>query len=487
MNTWKKKVLPVVGIVALVGLVVGGIAWSKRGQVTVQTGKVQTEDLSSLVTASGQIKPKNFANVNANSIGKVTDIYVKEGQQVKKGQLLMRTEDIQEEADVDAQKAALKTAQADLQAQQANVDSAAAALKTSQADLAQSQAKLKQTKDDYDRGLQLLKVDLIARQAFDQRLSDYQVAVATLQSSQAKVNQARAQYEQAKFNMDMSSARILQNRAALVRATDVRDKTIYTSPYDGIVTDLPVHVGEVVVPGIQNTSGSLLFQVSDLSVITAEVMVDETDIVNVKMNQLADVLIDAIPNKTFKGHVTEIGQSALSSDTGQTTSTTTSSTSTEQAKQFKVVVTLDDPSQVLRPGLSTTAKITTATRKDTIAIPIQALTIRTRRQLEEQEKKANEGKALAAERKPLTQAEKDKAKEEVQGVFVVRNGRAVFIPVETGIMGTTDVEITKGLKPGDEIVTGSYSVLRTLKSNTKVKIDNTTAAGPGAGSSSQSS
>lgn len=486
MNTWKKKVLPALAVVALVALVVGGIAWSKRGQVTVQTGKVQTEDLSSIVTASGQIKPKNFANVNANSIGKVTDIYVKEGDAVTKGQVLMRTEDIQEEADVDAQKAALKTAQADLQAQTANVDSAAAGLKTAQADLAQAQAKLKQTKDDYNRGLQLLKDDLIARQAFDQRLSDYQVALATMQSSQAKVNQARAQYDQAKFNMDMSSAKILQNRAQLVRATDVRDKTIYASPYNGIVTDLPVHVGEVVVPGIQNTSGSLLFQVSDLSVITAEVMVDETDIVNVKMSQPADVLIDAIPNKTFKGRVTEIGQSALSQDTGQTTSTTTTTTS-EQAKQFKVVVTLDDPVKVLRPGLSTTAKITTATRKDAVAIPIQALTIRTRRQLEEQEKKANEGKALAAERKPLTQAEKDKAKEEVQGVFVVRNGRALFIPVETGIMGATDVEIAKGLKPGDEIVTGSYSVLRTLKSNTKVKIDNKAMATPAAGGPDQSS
>jgi HlyD family secretion protein len=233
-----------------------------------------------------------------------------------------------------------------------------------------------------------------------------------------------------------------------------------------------VHVGENVVPGIQNQPGSVLFQVSDLSVITAEVKVDETDIVNVKLGQPAEVNIDAIPNKTFKGHVTEIGQSAVSRTTGQTTSQ--SGAPSEEAKNFKVVVTLDDPPSNVRPGLSTTAKVTTATRQNAVTVPIQALTIRTRRELEETGKDAKD-KALAAgpgvSTPVASSKDKEKSKEELQGVFAVRKGRAVFVPVETGIMGATDVEVLKGLEQGEEMVTGSYQVLRTLKNNTKVKVE----------------
>jgi HlyD family secretion protein len=475
----KKPLLIGAGAVVLIGLVVGGIIWSKRGVVKVQTGKVTRQDLSAVVTASGEIKPptENFASVNANSFGKITEILVKEGDHVKKGQLLLRTEDVQQTANVEAQQAALKTAQADNSASQAAVQSAAAALKTAQADLAQAQAKFKQAKDDYTRGDQLFKDELIARQVFDQRISDYQVAEAGLQSAQSRVVQSKAQYQQAVYNRDMSAARISQNKAQLVGFEDARSKTIYTSPLDGIVTSLPVHVGENVVPGIQNQVGSQLFQVSDLSIITAEVKVDETDIINVKLGQPAEVQIDAVPNKTFKGHVTEIGQSAISRSTGQTT-TSSGAPTTEEAKDFKVVVTLDNPPPGMRPGLSATAKITTATRHNAVTIPIQALTIRTRQELEEAQKKKTKGAALAAENGAnLSAKEKEKAKEELQGVFVIKDGRAVFVPVETGIMGTTDIEILKGVEPGREIVTGSYQVLRTLKTDTKVKVDNS-AAGP---------
>jgi HlyD family secretion protein len=476
MKKWKKTALIVGAVVLLVGLVVGGISWSKRGTVTVQTGRVARGDLAAIVTASGEIKPppENLANVNANSMGKIVELRVREGQHVQKGQLLLRTEDVQLSANVDAQLAALKTEQADAAAMDAAVDSAAAALKTAQADLGQAEAKHVQAQQDYARGQQLLEQKLIAQQIFDQRRSDYQVAQANVQSAEAHVNQARAQYQQAVFNRDMAKARIAQNEAQLIGVRDVRDKTIYRSPLDGIVTSLPVHLGENVVPGIQNQVGSVLFQVSDLSVITAEVKVDETDIVNVRFGQPAEVTIDAIPNKTFKGHVTEIGQSAVSATTGQTTTTTTTSGSTsEEAKDFKVVVTVDNPPPNLRPGLSTTAKITTATRQNVVNIPIQALTIRTRAELEPSVNggKGKGGQALAAPKTTeLTAKEKEKAKEEIQGVFVIRNGRAQFVPVETGIMGVTDTEITKGLQPNDEIVTGTYQVLRTLKNNAKIKV-----------------
>jgi len=267
-------------------------------------------------------------------------------------------------------------------------------------------------------------------------------------------------------------------QAQLVSSEDARDKTIYTSPLDGIVTSLPVHVGENVVPGVQNTVGSLLYQISDLAVITAEVKVDETDIINVKLGQPAEVTIDAIPNKTFKGKVTEIGQSAIGRTSGATSGT--SATTTEEAKDFKVAVTLDNPPPGLRPGLSATAKITTATRQNAVGIPIQALTVRTRRQLEEEEQssKRGKGKAQPATTAQPTAAAKDKGKEEVQGVFVLKDGRAVFTPAETGIMGQTDVEVLKGVQPSEQIISGPFSVLRTLKNHTKVKVDNSAVTPP---------
>ena len=209
-----------------------------------------------------------------------------------------------------------------------------------------------------------------------------------------------------------------------------------------------------------------------MSIITSEVLVDETDIVNVKLAQPAEVTIDAVPNKTFKGKVTEIGQSAVGRTSGTTSGTNTTST-TEEAKDFKVVVTLDNPPPGMRPGLSATAKITTAFRQNAVTIPIQALTVRTRRQLEEEEQSSKGGKGkVQAATTPTTAAAKEKEKEEVQGVFMLKDGRAVFTPVETGIMGQSDVEVVKGVQANDQIVSGPFSVLRTLKNHTKVKVDN---------------
>jgi HlyD family secretion protein len=216
---------------------------------------------------------------------------------------------------------------------------------------------------------------------------------------------------------------------------------------------------------------------SDMSVVTAEVKVDETDIVNVKTGQDADVTIDAVPGKVFKGRVTEIGSQAVLRSSGL--ATTQSTTSTQEAKDFKVVVTLEKPPDNLRPGLSTTAKIKTAEKKNVLAIPIQALAVRTRKDLEEAAKNAKKSSSssvtLAA---PPPPAPGDPKKDEVQGVFVVNGKKAIFRPVETGISGVTDIEITKGLQPGDEIVTGSYKALRTLKPESDVKVDNSAPKKP---------
>jgi HlyD family secretion protein len=392
----------------------------------------------------------------------------------------MRTEDVQQAASVEAQEAAITTAQADLAAQDANVLSAQAALATAQANLAQATAKLNQATDNFKRGQELFKDQLLSQQDFDQRLSDYRVAQTSKDSSQAQVAQTKAQYQQALFNRDSARARVGQNKAQLLGFKNQLAQTIYTSPIDGIVTSLPVHVGENVVPGIQNTTGSLLYQVSNLSIMTVEVKVDETDIPNVKMGQSADVLIDAYPNQTFKGHVTQIGESAVGRTSGTTSGTSgATATTTEEAKDFKVVVVIDNPPASLRPGLSATAKITTATRQNATTVPIQAVTVRLRRELEaDQDKK---GKVEAANDKPLTAKEIERGKEEVQGIFGVRNGHAVFVPIDTGIMGATDLEVLKGVQAGDEVVTGSFSVLRTLKNGAKVKVDNSAKLPSGAG------
>jgi HlyD family secretion protein len=222
------------------------------------------------------------------------------------------------------------------------------------------------------------------------------------------------------------------------------------------------------VIGIQNSPGSTLMTLADMSVITAEVKIDETDIVNVRLGEPAEVSIDAMPRQVFHGTVTEIGDNAIVRSTGVATSQ--QSTPSEEAKDFKVVVTLNDPPTDLRPGLSTTAKITTASRSNALTIPIQALSVRTRAQLAQE--KSSPGSVHAAAPAPKEVASKTSMDEDVQGVFVIRNKKADFVPVKTGISGTSDIEILSGLNPGDEVITGSYKVLRTLRSGSSVKIDN---------------
>ena len=484
MKKWKKVTLIVVVILVLVGAAAGGVVWSRRGVVAVQTGKVQREDLAQIVTANGEIKPveQNQANVNANSVGKITEILVKEGDHVTKGQLLMRTEDVQQAASVEAQEAAITTSQADLAAQDANVLSTKAALETAQADRAQTIAKQNQATDNFKRGQELFKANLLSQQDFDARLSDYRVAQTTKDSADAKVAQAKAQYQQALSTRDSARAHVGQSKAQLLGLRNLLSQTVYNSPLDGYITSLPVHVGENVVPGIQNSAGSLLYQVSNLTIMTVEVKVDETDIPNMKLGQTADILIDAYPNKTFKGRVTQIGESAIGRTTGATSGTTasgSSATSSDEAKDFKVVVVIDNPPPGVRPGLSATAKVTTATRKDAVAVPIQAVTQRMRRELEEKppSAKGNSGAAVAA----VSAKEMEKGKEELQGVFVVRDGRAYFAQIENGIMSASDMEILKGIQPGDTIVTGPFSVLRTLKNNTKIRIETAPATPSPAG------
>jgi HlyD family secretion protein len=452
--TTSKKVLIGIGAVALIAIVVGFTVWqSHKGVVEVQTGKVARLDLASTVTASGEIKPKTYANVGANAFGKIIKIYVKEGDKVKKGQLLAQIENVQPESDVQASKASVDASQKDYIAAQAAVN-------TNMADLERAKADEEMKRLDYQRAQELYKAALIPKSDYETRKAAYETSAAGLAQAKARIAQSQAQLESSKGHIN-------QNVATLRRASDALSKTTYLAPFDGVVTNLPVREGETVVVGIQNSPGSTLMTVADMSVITAEVQVDETDIVNVKLGQPAEVSIDAIPKKKFKGIVSEIGNNAILRSTGVSTAQTLGSS--QEAKDFKVVVTLQDPPENLRPGLSSTAKITTATRQNTVSIPIQALTIRQRGDLED--KKGKDKSAVQAAT-PTHPEDKTKAKEEIQGVFVLHNGKAEFKQVETGITGTTDIEITNGIKEGDEIVTGSYKVLRSLRNGASVKVNN---------------
>jgi HlyD family secretion protein len=445
-----KKILIVVVIVVAVAAIVGfTVVRAQSGYTKVITGKAVRKDLVSTVSGTGQIKPKTYVNLGATAFGRITHLYVKEGDKVKKGQEVASIENVQQGANVEGQKASIAAAQTDIAA---NV----AAEKTQEANVEHAKADLEQKRLDYDRAKGLFDAQVMSKQDFDAKKAAYDLAVATLAQSNAALAQAKAQTQSGRGHLTTQEATLRAN-------IDLLGKTVAVAPFDGIVTNLPVREGETVVEGIQNAQGSTLMTLADMSVITAEVKVDETDIVSVALGQTADVTVDALPGKVFKGHVTEVGDQALLRSTGVATSQTTSGQ--EEAKDFKVVITLDSPAPELRPGLSTTAKIQTAKKDDVVAIPIQALAMRV---------------PNASDPKPSSAP--DPAQKQVQGVFLVSDDkgklRVRFVPVITGITGTTDIEVTNGLKPGDEIVTGTFHVLRDLKDNALVKRDTTPVAPP---------
>jgi len=454
MSTTWKVVIGVGAAVVMLSIVGFSVHQSNKSVVTVQTGKVLRIDLATVVSASGEIKPETYVNIGANAFGKIIKLYVKEGDKVKKGQLLAQLESVQSGADVNATQASLDAAHSDSTAAQA-------AFNTAVADLNRAKSDAEHTQLDWDRSQELWKARLIPKSENDSVRAVWQTAQAGLVQAEARVAQAKAQKESA-------DRHITQNQANLTRVADVLQKSRYVAPFEGMVTSLPVREGETVVIGIQNSPGSTLMSIADMSIITAEVEMDETDIVDIKLGQSAEVAIDAIPNRTFKAIVSEIGDNAIVRSTGVATSQQT--TASDEAKEFKVVVTLEDPPANLRPGLSATAKVTTATRGNALAVPIQAVTVRKPADL----LPANDKGSVQAAASPKTSA-KD-AKTDIQGVFVVRNKKADFVPVQTGITGSNDIEVLSGLTEGDEIVTGSYKVLRTLRPRTSVKVDNSAPA-----------
>jgi len=396
-----KKPLIVLAVVLTLGVVVMANLRSRREKtVKVTVGKVEKHDLTSIISASGEIKPKKNINISAQVPGRIIKIGVVEGQDVKTGDFLLKLDSTQYEANADRDQNFIRAAHADM---------------------IQSEARLQRDKNALDRQQKLFAEDLISKEQ--------------LEAAQAQFDVAQAQTNAIGFQ-------IKQAEASLKSTMDSLTKTTYNSPIDGVITSLRVEEGEVAIIGTMNNPGTVLLTIADLSVMEVEVEVDETDVVGVDLEQTAKIRVDAFPDTVFTGKVTEIGSSAIQPTTGIS--------STQESKDFEVVVTLDNPSRKLKPGLSASADIVVAEKKQALAVPISALVLR--------------DKPVADKTAPA------EAKEE-EGVYIVENERVKFVPVVKGIAGGMLIEIVSGLDEGQDIVTGPYASLRELKDGVLIKAD----------------
>ncbi len=478
----KKKTVLIVALVVVLSAIIGfSVNARRKDQIMVQMEKINLRDkLISKVSSTGEIKPKEYVELQSEIAGVITEVYVKEGDMVQKGDLLLRIDPVQTETEARAQKSAVEIAQGDannqqaqISLQQANVDRDRSSLHVAETELLRAENSAEIAEATFKRKQELFEQNLISRDLYDAAKNELLTARTLVTTSKARVEQAKSQLavtqvvlEQTRNSFKSAQFRVAQNVAYLNRSEDLLTKTVIRSPLKGVITKLNVEKGERAVPGTLNSPSATLMEIADLSVIEAEVQVDETDIVNVKVGQQAEVKVDALRDQTLKGKVTEVGNSAIQALTSQT-----------EAKDFKVVVTLDEPPQSLRPGLSCVADITTAIRQNVLVIPMQALTIRefevdkTGKMIKPApEKDKDKAKVVkAAEKKAAEGNNKKPEKKEFQGVFVVNGDKAEFVEVKTGVSGDTDIEVLSGLKPNTEIVTGSFKTLRTLKDGDSVK------------------
>jgi HlyD family secretion protein len=420
----KRRTKILIGVAAGVVVIAGAVgmvqARKPKGTV-VRTAKAERRDLVQIVTANGTVQAKTKVELSANIMGQINKLNVEEGQAVKKGDLLLEIDPVRYAAAADSAQAGLESLQAEL----VRVREAAA-----------------QARRDLDHAAAQFKDGIIAS---------------------ADLDRARSTWEQSQASVSRAERQVVQARADLASARDGLVKTEIRAPMDGIVTRRNVEQGEVVVTGTMNNAGTVLMTISDMSTIEASLEVDQTDVPQLRIGQKASVRIDAFPNQAFPGVVTEIGSSPITGQSrlgGAATGT-----------DYEVKVTLERHPNGIRPGLTVTADITTATREQVLTVPIGALVL----QLPEVKVPAADSPS-SAPRKPESVAARAK---EVEGVFVVAAGKVKFRAVTTGIKGEQDVEVTDGLKQGEELVVGPFRALRELKSDKPVKVDNREQAGLG--------
>jgi HlyD family secretion protein len=437
----RRNILVILGMIVLGAAIVAANLWFKKETgLVVTTEVIKTRDLEAIVSASGKIQPKSLVNISAQTPGRVTQLAVNEGDRVKKGQFLLQIDPIALRTQVDSGEASMQAVADALEQMRQSVQ-------TARVQLDLLKVTLKRQQD-------LWKRQLVTRDALDKAENDVQSAESTLQerektarSQESRLKQERAGVESAKYNL------------SLVRME---------STIDGIVTKRNIQQGETAMIGTMNNAGTVLLTLADMSVIQAEIEVDETNVPSVKIGQIGKISIDAIPDRSFKGHVSEIGNSPLQTTTPGTTGT--------QATTFKVVVILDEPVPDARPGFTCTADVTTATRQHAPAVPIPAVAVRelvydaegliVKEPRTDKRRRTPDTTAAPVELKP------GQTRKETEGVFVVRDGRAEFVPIKLGIAGDRYFEVLSGLKEGDQVITGPYNSVRGMADGDLVKIDN---------------
>src|SRR5438034_1977116 len=426
----RKNVLITLAIVLVGAAVVAANLYFRRDKgLTVTTDVIKARDLEAVVSASGKIQPKRLVNISADNPGRVVDLAFKEGDRIKKGQFLLQIDPKSLRSRVEGNSASLQSAQASLDQLQQSVVTARVQVEQAQQNLA--------------RQRNLWTQQLTTREALDKAENDLKTAQSALSEREKQVG--------------AQSSRIGQERATLDSARYDLTKVRMESPIDGIVTRRNIQEGETAVIGTMNNAGTVLLQLADMSIIQAEVEVDETNIPSVQFGQKAKITIDAIPDKSFKGHVSEIGNSPIQAAPGATGT---------QATNFKVVVILDEVVPDVRPGFTATADITTATRKEVVSVPIPAVAVRelvydangqiVKEPRNDKRRRGGSGSSMepvaaAAELKP------GQTRKESEGVFLVRDGRAEFLPIKMGVAGDKYFEVLSGLTIGDEVITAPYN------------------------------
>jgi HlyD family secretion protein len=437
----RKNVFIVIAVVVVAGAVVGANFYFKKDKgLPVTTDTIKARDLEAVVSASGKIQPKRLVKISAETPGRVVNLAVNEGDRVRVGQFLLQIDPKSLQRRVEGNSASLEAAQGAIAQLRQGVE-------TAKAQLMQAQQNLVRQQD-------LWKQQLTTREALDKAVNDVKVAESAVQEREKQITP--------------QESRINQEKATLESARYDLSKVRMESPIEGIVTRRNVQEGETAVTGTMNNAGTVLLELADMGVIQAEVEVDETNVPHVQIGQLAKITIDAVPDKTFKGHVSEIGNSPIQAANQAATTT--------QATNFKVVVILDEKVPDVRPGFTCTADITTATRKAVTAVPIPAVAVRelvydangqvVKEPKSDKRRKTPEPVAVAAELKP------GQTRKETEGVFVVRAGKAEFAPIKMGIAGDKYFEILGGLNAGDEVITGPYNSVRGMADGDLVKVDN---------------
>jgi HlyD family secretion protein len=436
--TGLRKLLLVFVVLAIGGaLVYVNLTFDRATGPEIEVEAVERRNLEALVSASGTIVPQLTVDISADTMGRVTRLAFNEGDRVDRGQFLM-------EIDPETLRSAVDRGEASLRASRSSERQLEVTVET-------ARVNLKLARDNLVRQENLWDLRLVSREAYEQATTDVTLRETELQAREVDVQTQRERISQEEANLD--SARY-----------DLTKVTI-TSPFAGVVTRRNIEEGETVVIGTMNNAGTVLATIADLSVIEAEVEVDETDIPSIELGQTADVTIDALPDQVFTGIVTEIGNSPIQAAQGAGT----------QATNFKVVVTLDDEIPSVRPGFTCTADITTAVREDSLAIPIQAATVRevaldANGIVIRQESDSASGELPASAGNVDGANRSDDDLEELEGVFVARQGEAVFVPVKTGIAGERYFEALSGIDEGELIIIGPFSEVRNLEDGDEVRV-----------------